>query len=149
MAKRKPDQSEDRYPIHRGPFLFAPHFLTVAEWFSDFNRIAQKALSDAKATATIERPRDGRLMLVKFPESEMTVDGDGGFDMRCVLQLLFRRSFFHGHQHVRQNCPRAEAIEHVINREIDDAKAPLRDQFLMMLRKLPPGRHVQHDPSRF
>src|SRR6266403_118374 len=52
-------------------------------------------------------------------------------------------------QHVRKNCPRAEAIEHVINREIDDAKASLRDQFQMMLRKLPPGRHVQHDPSLF
>src|SRR5258708_5665049 len=54
-----------------------------------------------------------------------------------------------GQQHVRQNCPRAEAIEHVINREVDDAKASLHDQFLMMLRKLPPGRHVQHDPSLF
>src|SRR3984957_15376546 len=53
------------------------------------------------------------------------------------------------HQHVRQNCPRAEAIENVVNREIDDAKASLRDQLLMMLRKLPPGRHVQHDPSLF
>src|SRR5712664_163119 len=52
-----------------------------------------------------------------------------------------------GQQHVRQNCPRAKAIEHVINREIDHAKVSLRDQFLMMLRKLPPGRHVQHDPS--
>src|SRR5712675_2751128 len=54
-----------------------------------------------------------------------------------------------GHQHVRQNCPRTKAIENVINREIDDAKVSLRDQFLMMLRKLPPGRHVQHDPSMF
>src|SRR5258705_8365785 len=54
-----------------------------------------------------------------------------------------------GQQHVRQNCPRAKAIENVINREIDDAKASLRNQFLMMLRKLPPGRHVQHDPSLF
>src|SRR3984893_15454232 len=54
-----------------------------------------------------------------------------------------------GQQHVRQNCPRAEAVENVINREIDDAKASLRDQFLMMLRKLPPGCHVQHDPSLF
>src|SRR5258705_6501556 len=54
-----------------------------------------------------------------------------------------------GQQHVRQNCPRAKAIENVINREIDDAKASLRDQFLMMLRKLPAGRHVQHDPSLF
>src|SRR5882672_9151132 len=52
-------------------------------------------------------------------------------------------------QHIRQNCPRAEAIKNVINRKINDAKASLRDQFLMMLRKLPPGRHVQHDPSRF
>jgi len=34
-----------------------------------------------------------------------------------------------GQQHVRQNCSRAEAIENVINREIDDAKASLRDQF--------------------
>src|SRR6266850_6540732 len=52
-------------------------------------------------------------------------------------------------QHVRQNCPCAEAIEHVINREIDDVKASLRDQLPMMLRKLPPGRHVQHDPALF
>src|ERR1700676_3330987 len=54
-----------------------------------------------------------------------------------------------GQQHVRQNGPRAEAIEHVINREIDDAKPSLRDQFLMMLRELPPGRHVQQDSSLF
>src|SRR5258707_15116829 len=54
-----------------------------------------------------------------------------------------------GQQHVRQNCPRAEAIEKVINREVDDAKASLRDQLPMMLRKLPPGRHVQHNPSLF
>src|SRR5258707_12515256 len=54
-----------------------------------------------------------------------------------------------GQQHVRQNCPRTKAIENVINREIDDAKISLRDQLLMMLRKLPPGRHVQHDPTRF
>src|SRR6267378_2192916 len=52
-------------------------------------------------------------------------------------------------QHVRQNCPRTKAIENVINREIDDAKVSLRDQFPMMLRKLPPGRHVQHDPFLF
>src|ERR1700681_3524342 len=50
-----------------------------------------------------------------------------------------------GQQHVRQNCSRAEAIEHVVNREIDDAKASLRDQLPMLLRKLPPGRHVQYD----
>src|SRR5882757_830851 len=49
-----------------------------------------------------------------------------------------------GQQHVRQNCPGAEATEHVINREIDNAKASLRDQLQMVLRKLPPGRHVQH-----
>src|SRR3984957_13155189 len=54
-----------------------------------------------------------------------------------------------GHQHVRENCPRAEAIEHVINRKIDDAKASLRDQLPMVLRKLPLGRHVQHDASLF
>src|SRR5712672_1795904 len=54
-----------------------------------------------------------------------------------------------GQQHVRQNCPRAEAIEHVVDREIDDVKASLRDQLPMMLRKLPPGRHVQHDPALF
>src|SRR4051794_32677034 len=54
-----------------------------------------------------------------------------------------------GQQHVRQNCPRAEAIEHVLNREIDDAKASLRYQLPMILGKLPPGRHVQHDPSWF
>src|ERR1700722_5099710 len=54
-----------------------------------------------------------------------------------------------GQQHVRQNFPGTEAIEDVIHREIDDAKASLRDQFLMMLRKLPPGRHGQHDPSLF
>src|SRR5450755_913231 len=54
-----------------------------------------------------------------------------------------------GHQHVRQNCPRAEAVENVINGKIDDAKASLRDQLPMMLRKLPAGRHVQHDPSLF
>src|SRR3954447_3107236 len=51
-------------------------------------------------------------------------------------------------QHVRQNCPRTKTIENVINREINDAKASLHDQFLMVLRKLPAGRHVQHDPSR-
>src|SRR5712691_5548092 len=54
-----------------------------------------------------------------------------------------------GQQHVRQNCPRTKAIENVINREIDDAKTSLHDQFLMMLRKLPPVRHLQHDPSWF
>src|SRR6202035_2628805 len=54
-----------------------------------------------------------------------------------------------GQQHVRQNCPRTEAIEQVINRKIDDAKAALCDQLLMMLRKPPSGRHVQHDPSLF
>src|SRR5258708_21022630 len=54
-----------------------------------------------------------------------------------------------GQQNVRQNCPRTKAIENVINREIDDAKISLRDQLLMMLRKLPPGRHVQHDASLF
>src|ERR1700689_4792547 len=54
-----------------------------------------------------------------------------------------------GQQPVRQNSARAEAIEHVVNREIDNAKISLRDQFLMMLRKLPLGRHVQHDPSLF
>src|SRR5882672_7926525 len=32
---------------------------------------------------------------------------------------------------------------------MDDAKISLRDEFLMMLRKLPPGRHVQYNPSRF
>src|SRR5258708_1543280 len=39
-------------------------------------------------------------------------------------------------QHIRQNCPRAEAIKNVINRKINDAKASLRDQFLMIIRKL-------------
>src|ERR1700751_909596 len=52
-----------------------------------------------------------------------------------------------GQQHVRQNCLCAEAIKNVINREIDDAKASLRDQLPMVLRKLPCGRDVQHNPS--
>jgi hypothetical protein len=47
-----------------------------------------------------------------------------------------------GQQHVRQNCRRTKAIENVINREIDDTKISFRDQFLVMLRKLPPGRRL-------
>src|SRR6267378_5134293 len=47
-----------------------------------------------------------------------------------------------GQQHVRQNRPRVEAIENVINRKMDDAKASLRDQLPMVLRKLPAGRDV-------
>jgi hypothetical protein len=36
-----------------------------------------------------------------------------------------------------------------IDGEIDDPKASLRDQFPMMLRKLPRGRYMQHDPALF
>ncbi len=66
------------------------------------------------------------------------------------IEILVQHEPYKGsQQHIRQNCPRAEAIEHVINREIDDAKASLRDQLPMMLRKLPRRRHVQNDPSLF
>jgi hypothetical protein len=78
MAKRKLEQSDDWYPIHRGPFLFAPHFLTVSEWFLEFNRVVRISLLDTKAMASIDKPRSGRQMLIKFPKSEMMIDGDGG-----------------------------------------------------------------------
>jgi len=78
MAKRETERTQEHYPLHRGPFLFAPHFLAVSEWFPEFNRIIERTLSDASAVGTIGKPRDGRQALIKFSVSEMMIDGDGG-----------------------------------------------------------------------
>src|ERR1700730_2576973 len=86
---------------------------------------------------------------VEFEQSSLLRKGLSDQGLESIDILVKHRPDKGGQQHVRQNCPRAEAVENVINREIDDAKASLRDQLLMMLRKLPPGRHVQHDPSLF
>jgi hypothetical protein len=78
MAKHGPKLVKDRYPLHRGPFLFAPHFLTVSEWFPDFHRLIEKVLLDVNVTATILKPYEGRQARIEFSEAEMTIDGDGG-----------------------------------------------------------------------
>jgi hypothetical protein len=84
MAKHVPKsvvyQAKDQYPIHRGPFLFAPHFLTPPEWFPNFSRLIEKALLAVKAKATIVKPTDsnGRCVRIEFSNAEMTIDGDAG-----------------------------------------------------------------------
>src|SRR6201987_1908011 len=128
-----------------------PHRLTAGD-----QKMAGKAL-------VRRRQRDGDRPLLRIGKGISLIEASHvEFQQSLLLRKLLSDEGFDdidilvkhgpdkgGQQHVRQNCFCAEAIENIINREIDDAKASLRDQLLVMLRKLPPGRHVQHDPSLF
>ena len=107
------------------------------------------------------RQRDGDCPLLRIDKGVSLIEASHvEFEQSFLLRKLLSDEGFDdidilikhgpdegGQQHVRQNCPRSEAIENVIDRKIDDAKASLCDQVPMMLRKLPVGRDVQHDPS--
>jgi hypothetical protein len=71
-------RSKELYPLHCGPFLFSPQFLTAADWFQNFSELIEKVLLDAHMTATLSKGSGSRSALVKFSNCEMTVDGDGG-----------------------------------------------------------------------
>lgn len=71
-------RSKELYPLHRGPFLFSPQFLTAADWFQNFSQLIEKVLLDAHMAATLSKGSGSRSVLVKFSNCEMTVDGDGG-----------------------------------------------------------------------
>lgn len=71
---------EDRYPLHRGPFLFGPGFLTVESWYPSFHELIVQVLDQVNVSARISRSAewDGRQALVEFSGVEMVIDGDGG-----------------------------------------------------------------------
>jgi hypothetical protein len=69
---------EDRYPLHRGPFLFSPQFLTVADWFQNFSSLIEKVFLDIGVSADFIRGYGNRSAVIKFSNCEMTVDGEGG-----------------------------------------------------------------------
>src|ERR1700751_2917267 len=128
-----------------------PHRLTAGD-----QKVVGKAL-------VRRRQRDGDRSLLQIGKGISLIDASHvEFEQSFLLRKLLSDEGFDdidllvkhgpdkgGQQHVRQNSPCAEAIENIINREIDDAKASLRDQLAMMFRKLPPRRYVQYDPSLF
>jgi hypothetical protein len=85
MAKGKPVLEPRIYPLHRGPFLFAPHFLSKTNWFGGFESLISDVLETSDITGKILNPYDGRQALIEIGAVEMTVDGDGG--VFCVDQL--------------------------------------------------------------
>jgi hypothetical protein len=67
-----------RYPVHRGPFLFAPHFLTEEQWFPEFYSLIEQVLAQVEVTAEIVHLYEGRHARIIFSKAEMTIDGQGG-----------------------------------------------------------------------
>jgi hypothetical protein len=82
IRKFKPGDTEfkDRYPIHRGPFLFGPQFLSEAAWFPNFERLIEDILERINGKASIVRPYASgfRVARVEFAHVEMTIDAQGG-----------------------------------------------------------------------
>lgn len=79
-AKTKPpvDRSKELYPLHRGPFLFSPRFLTASDWFQNFSDLIGKVLLEVGVNANLVRGPGDRCAIIKFTNFDMTVDGDGG-----------------------------------------------------------------------
>src|SRR5258708_24485605 len=116
---------------------------------AESHRLTTRNQKVAGETLVRRRERDGDRSLLRIDKGISLIDAshvefeqsllprkllsDEGFD---DIDILVKHGPDKGsQQHVRQNCPCAEAIENVINREIDDAKASLRDQLPMVLRK--------------
>ena len=83
MAKLKTNrlkatEQSVRYPLHRGPFLFAPHFLTGENWFPEFHSLIERVLAHLELSALVVKEQEGRHALIRFSNSEFTIDGQAG-----------------------------------------------------------------------
>jgi hypothetical protein len=76
-AKRQNAKLDGPFPLHRGPFLFAPHFLSEANWYSEFQSLATRTLRDLKINAEIH-PNGRAELKVEFDKFELAIDGRHG-----------------------------------------------------------------------
>jgi hypothetical protein len=68
-----------RLPLHRGPFYFAPRFLSSrAAWFENFAALVTKAVEHAGYKAEISSPGDGWQVQAKLNALVFTIDAEGG-----------------------------------------------------------------------
>jgi hypothetical protein len=65
------------FPIHRGPFLFGPHFLSRAQWSHLFQSLIEQVLTQANLSGKVFCQPNDRLARIEFATAEMTVDGAG------------------------------------------------------------------------
>jgi hypothetical protein len=66
------------FPLHRGPFLFAPRFLSQSDWFPEFKLLIERVLEQLSITGKVYQPYDGRVAIVEFKKVEMRIDGGRG-----------------------------------------------------------------------
>jgi hypothetical protein len=66
------------FPLHRGPFLFGPNFLSKAEWPAAFRCLVERVLAQVQVSAEIICEPNDRTARIAFNAVEMIVDGAGG-----------------------------------------------------------------------
>jgi hypothetical protein len=66
------------FPLHRGPFLFGPSFLSTSDWFLEFRSLMERILAQLNISGKIVQPSDGRLARIEIGAVEITIDGGGG-----------------------------------------------------------------------
>jgi hypothetical protein len=110
MAKRAKNHSaitDGPFPLHRGPFLFAPRFLTKFAWFPEFHSLATAVLNDLGLKGNLlQFGETDRCAMIEFEKTELVIDGEGG------VFALFERGFtasksedHMSHEHGPIGCP--------------------------------------------
>jgi hypothetical protein len=65
------------FPLHRGPFLFAPEFLSESDWYPNFQALIGEILFRRGIAAKLFRAR-ARVARVEFGRFDMTINGQRG-----------------------------------------------------------------------
>ncbi|UGY17898.1 hypothetical protein HAP48_0010955 [Bradyrhizobium septentrionale] len=86
MKKTKPHNSlgPGPFPLHRGPFLFAPRFLSKGDWFREFKALIKETARNLRIEARVhDKGYADRMALIEFDCCEVAVDGIGGLFYLC------------------------------------------------------------------
>jgi hypothetical protein len=68
------------FPLHRGPFLFAPQFLTTSSWYSNFDALIKDISREQEIDVVVSSysQRDTARAVVTFSRTDLIIDSQGG-----------------------------------------------------------------------
>jgi hypothetical protein len=77
-AKSHNARTDGPFPLHRGPFLFAPRFLSESDWFPTFKLLIDRVLENLTINTKVYQTGGARIAIVEFAKAEMIIDGGRG-----------------------------------------------------------------------
>jgi hypothetical protein len=77
-ARSHSARAQGPFPVHRGPFLFGPEFLSSAGWSSSFQALLKQIIAQANLAGQVVCSSGDRLARIELKTVEIMVDGGSG-----------------------------------------------------------------------